>query len=308
MKFEEVRDYLESSGSDNDFKLPCQATEGICNFLYQHVEKREITNVLDTFCLLVQIAIYSRDNPLTERREVESLYFSLVASSESSINEFYLLGEIILLLTRLTAEHGSNCLLGCRLYLPLSDNSGANSALNSVGIDQNSYIESSCGSSNYGNNGSTESKRNCNLESENKKVTVNISTLSHLLAIQRFWSNVLFRIISSRAHTSVRLSTCLRSLASIFSYLHHMDTSTSTVTSLCTTVVYFMEYHSASVSSLLRSRFSLDVLRWLSGLSVNFSTDYCVIFIRHSIRSVFTTFILYYRLHFIKLFADFLIL
>lgn len=245
--------------------------------------------MLDTFCLLVQIAIYSRDNPVTERREVESLYSSLVASSESSINEFYLLGEVILLLTRLTAEHGSNCLLGCRLHLPLTQNSPAKSVLDSVITDQNSFKGSSWGSSNYGNNASTESKMTCNLESVNKKVTVNISTFSHLLAIQRFWSNVLFRIISPRAHTSVRLSTCLRSLATIFSYLHTMDTSTSTVTSLCTTVVCFMEYHSASVSSLLRSRLSLDVLKWLSGLSVSSFADYYVIFIRHGIKSVFFT-------------------
>jgi hypothetical protein len=298
MKFEEVRDYLDSSGSDDDFRLPCQATEGICNFLYQHVEKRENTNVLETFCLLVQIAIYSRDNSVTERNEVEALYYSLVANSESSINEFYLLGEIILLLTRLTAEHGSNCLLGCRLNLPLTDNSAAYSIFDCVITDQNNYIEGSSGSSNYGNNGSSESKKNCNLEIVKKKVTVSIPTYSHLLAIQRFWSNVLFRIISSRAPTSVRLSTCLRSLATIFSYLHTMDTSTSTVTSLCTTVVCFMECHSASVSSLLHFRFSLDVLRWLSGLFVYISTDYCVIPIRH------VTFKLCSRLHFTELFAD----
>jgi hypothetical protein len=297
MKFEEVRDYLDSSGSDDEFRLPCQATEGICNFLYQHVEKRENTNVLETLCLLVQIAIYSRDNPVTERYEVEALYYSLVANSESSINEFYLLGEIILLLTRLTAEHGSTCLLGCRLNLPLTDNSAEYSIFDCVITDQNNCIESSSGSCSYGNNGSSESK-NCNLEIVKKKVTVSIPTFSHLLAIQRFWSNVLFRIISSRAPTSVRLSTCLRSLATIFSYLHTMDTSTSTVTSLCTTVVCFMECHSASVSSLLHFRFSLDVLRWLSGLFVYISTAYCVIPIRY------ITFILYIRLHFTELFAD----
>jgi hypothetical protein len=62
--------------------------------------------------------------------------------------------------------------------------------------------------------------------------------------------------------------------------------------------VCFMECHSASVSSRLHFRFSLDVLRWLSGLFVYISNDYCVIPIRH------VTFKLCSRLHFTELFAD----
>lgn len=280
MKFEEVRDYLDSCGSDDDFRLPCQATEGICNFLYQHIEKRESTNVLDTFCLLVQIAIYSRDNSVTERSEVESLYFTIVASSEFFVNEFRLLGEVILLLTRLTAEHGSNCLLGCQLHLPLSENASGNTLLNRLSIDINIHTDNSYEYSNYGSGVSTvnESKKNVidsrsNLANGTKKVTVNISTFTHLIALQRFWSNVLFRIISSRAHTSVSLGANLRSLAAIFSYLHTIDTSVSTVTSLCTTVVLLVEHCSSSIPTLLRSKFALDVLKWLSGWFDHFSTD-----------------------------------
>lgn len=264
MKFEDLRDYFHKTSGDDDIRLTCQATEEICNFLDQHIEKLDDDNVFHAFCLLVQIAVCSRDNRQSARGEVESLYSSLVISSETSILEFYRLGEAVALITGLSAEHGANSLLGCRLSLPFCEsNSSEDSKPKSA--RRYSEIENSAMNDNLGSNAMRVNNSNM--------VIVYLSTMAHLFAIQRFWSNVLLRILTTKFNVPINFSlqNCLLTLTTIFSNLHDMDALASTVTSVCTTITYALEgknplVQSSSIPYTVRTTIALDVLKWLSGL------------------------------------------
>lgn len=263
MDFEVLRNYLSKATAEDEFKLASRATEEICNFLDQNIEKLDDNNVFDAYCLLVQIAVYSRDNPEIVRNEVEALYSSYAINSETSILEFYQLGEAIACVTRLCSDGGPECLRGCRLSLPFCRSSSTPSE------DSGDRKNASGDSKNNSNNNSSSSSNS----SSNRKVIINISTLPHLFAIQRFWCNVLVSITSMKFNVPIdfNIPKCIPTVMTLFSYLNTLDTISSTVKSVCSTVITILNnenngFQSYSVPISSRITIALDILNWLSGI------------------------------------------
>lgn len=256
MNFDDLLNYFTKVARDENTRLSSQDTEEICSFLDQHVEKLDDYNVFNAYCLLVQIAVCGRDNIESVRIGVETLYIPLALNSATSVLEFYRLGEAIAVVTRLRGEQGSESLHGCRLTLPFCKRDVLDitkSHEEDPGINKYSNIDNSSRSSGH-------------------KVTINISSTSHLFAIQRFWCNVLTKISSTKKNVSIDFSIprCLPALSTMFSFLHCLDTAATTVTSLCLVVTTILKVEidsnlSPSIPKPLRVTIALNVLEWLSG-------------------------------------------
>lgn len=279
MNYDDLRNYFHRSSDDDDIKLARQATEEICNFLDQYIEKFDENEIMHAFCLLVQIGMCSRDNPQTTRAEVELLYHSLAVSSETSILEFCQLGEAVTVISRLAAENGTSCLQNCRLVLPFSDN-GPSSVFHrrSSPSSENNRL---CDSEDYLNNGNSavnQTRHHSGIKDGKiragiNKVVINISTLTHLFAIQRFWSNVLLNILDMKFDIPMLFSLprCLQSLSTVLSYSSALDMPPSTLSSLCASILHLLEdpnpLMASSVMPLcMRTSAALHVLQWISGM------------------------------------------
>ena len=264
MNFEDLSNFFFKSRENDDIRLTCQATEEICNFLDLYIEKQDNDSVLHTFCLLVQIAVCSRENPLHARREVESLYCSIATSSETSILEFYQLGDTIAFITSLCQKKGPKILLCCKITLPFQDCPGSR-------ISGSSSYRSEYGMCEKGPEGT--SNTSSSFESERKRVVINISTMTHLFALQRFWGNIFLKIVAMKTNVPInfQITKCLDTLIIMFSSLSTLDSPVSTVMSLCGPVVFLLEGQNVliptdCVPTELRISIALHLLHWISGL------------------------------------------
>ena len=275
MNYDDLRNYFRKTSGDDDFKLARQATEEICNFLEQYIEKFDENEIIHAFCLLVQISICSRDNPRSTRAEVELLYHSLAVSSETSILEFYQLGEAVIVISRLAAEYGTSSLHQCRLIIPFCENglSSTSQRRNSPSGENNRLCADGKSAASWTDDHSAV--KNSEVRAENNKVIINVSTLAHLFAIQRFWSNVLLNILLMKFDIPIPFSLprCLQSLSSMLTYSCILDAPPSTVSSITATLLHLLEdsnhLMSSSVMPLgMRTSAALDVLRWTSGMCI----------------------------------------
>ena len=266
MNFEDLSNFFCKSRENDDIRLTCQATEEICNFLDQYVEKLDGDGVLQTFCLLVQIAVCSRENPLSARSEVESLYCSIATSSETSILEFHQLGDAIAFITSLYRKKRVRTLLGCRVTLPFQvcfGPAGSGSCSSSYESDYRSYAKDPKIISDSSNS----------LVCSRKRVAINLSTPTHLFALQRFWGNIFLKIVATKASVPInfQITKCLDTLLIMFSCLYSLDSPASTVISLCAPVVFLLEGQNIlvptnCVPTELKIRFALHTSNWFSGL------------------------------------------
>lgn len=266
MNFEDLSNFFFKSRENDDIRLTCQATEEICNFLDQYIEKLDDDSVLHTFCLLVQIAVCSRENPLSARSEVESLYFSIATSSETTILEFHQLGDAIAFITTLYRKKGARTLLGCRVTLPFQvcfGPVGSGSCSSSYESDYRRYAKEPNIISDSSNS----------LVSDRKRVTINLSTPTHLFALQRFWGNIFLKIVAMKTSlpTNFQITKCLDTLVIMFSCLYSSDSPVSTAISLCAPVVFLLEGQNIlvptnCVPTELKIKFALYTSHWFSGL------------------------------------------
>ena len=264
MNFDDLRDYFSRSSNDDDITLAPHATEEICCFLDQHLEKLDDNQVFTAFCLLVEIAICCRDNAESVKNEVEALYTALAINSDTSIQEFHQLGEAIAVITRICAEQGEESLRGCRLSLPFCeriavDEIGGGSVKESNGNqERNANSDTSSASS---SSSSSDSRRCIN------KVIIKISTVSHLFAIHRLWCNVSVRILSVKVQVPAAFSIpkCFHTIATLSSYLHLLNTPCCVIKSLCLSAITILKMSPSSCPSTLRVLLAIDILNWLSG-------------------------------------------
>ena len=258
MNFDDLLNYFAKSARDENAILSSQDTEEICSFLDQHIEKLDDNDVFSAFCLLVQIAICGRDNVEAVRNGVETLYISLVLNSETSILEFHRLGEAIAVVTRLCARHGPGSLRGCQLSLPF--------------CERNFSDASSSYRTGFGNSCSRDIEGRGSDRSHHN-VTINLSSLPHLFAIQRFWSNVFTKIVLTRMSvpTIFCIARSLQIISTAISFLSRLNTAASTVTALCLTVTTILEMETdansfPSINKVLSHTIALNVLDWLAGM------------------------------------------
>ena len=285
MNYDDLRNYFRKTSGDDDFKLARQATEEICNFLEQYIEKLDENEIMHAFCLLVQIGICSRDNPQSTRAEVELLYHSLAVSSETSILEFCQLGEAVTVISRLAVEYGTSCLQQCRMTIPFCENglSSTSQRPHSPSKENNRI----CARDNSLTNGDSAASRtddhstvkNTKNRTENNKVVINVSTLPHLFAMQRFWSNVLLNILLMKFDIPIPFSLprCLQSLCAMLTHSSILDAPPSTISSITATLLHLLEDPNhlmrSSVMPLgMRTTAALDVLRWTSGMRIPLSS------------------------------------
>lgn len=261
MNFDDLLNYFTKSARDENATLSSQDTEEICSFLDQHIEKLDDNDVFSAFCLLVQIAICGRDNIESVRNGVETLYIPLVLNSETSILEFHRLGEAIAVVTRLCGKHGPGSLRGCQLSLPFCERELS---------DTSSSYRAGSGNSGSGDIGGGSS------DGSRHKVTISISSIAHLFAIQRFWCNVLTRIVLTKMNVPSIFSIprCLPVISTAFSFLCRLDTAASTVAALCLTVTTILEVETdanlfPAVNKTLREAIALNILDWLLGTCVS---------------------------------------
>lgn len=266
MNFEDLSNFFFKSRENDDIRLTCQATEEICNFLDQYLEKLDDDSVLHTFCLLVQIAVCSRENPLSARSEVESLYCSIATSSETSILEFHQLGDAIGFITILHRKKGARALLGCRITLPFQVYFGPIGSGSGSSSYESDYRR-------YAKDPEIISDSSNTLVSDRKRVTINLSTPTHLYALQRFWGNVFLKIVAMKASVPInfQITKCLDTLVIMFSCLCSLDSPVSTVISLCAPVIFLLEGQNILVPSNcipteLKIKFALYTSHWFSGL------------------------------------------
>ena len=264
MNFEDLSNFFFKSRENDDIRLTCQATEEICNFLDHYLEKLDNDSVLHTFCLLVQIAVCSRENPISARREVESLYCSIATSSEISILEYHQLGDAIAFVSSLCYQKGARALTGCKITLPFQDCSGSR-------VRGSSTYESEHGS--CVKDPATICGSSDSVVRDRKKVTINSSTLTHLSALQRFWGNICLKIVAMKTSVPInfQITKCLDNLVIMFSCLYNLDSPASTVTSLCAPVVFLLEGQNLliptdCVPTEMRLTVALHILNWFSGL------------------------------------------
>lgn len=285
MNYDDLRNYFRKTSGDDDIKLARQATEEICNFLEQYIEKFDENEIIHAFCLLVQIGVCSRDNPQSTRAEVELLYHSLAVSSETSILEFSQLGEAVTVISRLAAEHGTSSLHQCRLMIPFcGDGLSSTSQRRNLPSRENNRLcsrENSLTDSNSATylTGDHAAIRNTKMNSENNKVVINISSLAHLFAIQRFWSNVLLNILLMKFDIPITfsLARCLHSLSAMITYSSVLDSPPSTISSTTAALLYLLEdrnhlMRSSMMPLGMRTSAALDVLLWTSGMCIPLSS------------------------------------
>ena len=307
MDFEALRNYLSTSTADDEFKLASPATEEICSFLDQYREKLDDNNVFDAFCLLVQIAVYCRNNTESARNEVEALYASYAINSETAILEFYQLGEAIAVVTQLCSDRGAECLRGCQLTLPFCRNSPEGFDTSEKNVDKSNdgkydkITDRSKDIRSANCDGNSNSNSNKNESKAYNKVIVNISTPPHLFAIQRFWCNVLTTITSLKFNVPIDFNVPkgFLTVLTMFSHLNQLDTISSTVKSVCLTVITVLRdekegLQSSSLQVPSQITVGLDVLRWLAGSMI---FRYTVIFSAF----LYSILLFYYCLHYCTL-------